>query len=77
VANEGRGPLSFPKSGRAEQGLGLGIGILGMREQAKQIRARFEITSGPDGTTVRVILPRFERITSNDDGTGLPATAKS
>ena len=76
---KGAVPSPFPKSGRAEQGLGLGIGILGMREGAKQIGAKFEITSGPDGTTVRVILPRLEKITC-DDGTvrvGLPAVAKS
>jgi signal transduction histidine kinase len=35
----------------------LGVGIAGMRERVKQLGGRLEITSGKQGTTVRVILP--------------------
>ena len=35
----------------------LGVGIAGMRERVKQLGGRLEITSGKQGTTVRVMLP--------------------
>jgi signal transduction histidine kinase len=35
----------------------LGVGIIGMRERVRQLAGRLEITSGPNGTTIRTILP--------------------
>ena len=34
-----------------------GVGIAGMRERARQLNGRLSITSGPEGTTLRVELP--------------------
>jgi len=34
----------------------IGVGIASMRERAKQLGGRFEVESGRQGTTVRVIL---------------------
>jgi two-component system NarL family sensor kinase len=36
----------------------LGVGILGMRERARQLGGRMEIVSSRRGTTVRVVIPR-------------------
>lgn len=56
ITDEGRGtPLSRGKRDRHHTGSG--IGILSMRERARQIGAEFEISSSPKGTTVRVTLP--------------------
>ena len=35
-----------------------GVGIMGMRERVKQLGGQMEIRSGPQGTTIRVILPQ-------------------
>ena len=37
--------------------VGLGVGILGMRERLRQLGGRLEVTSGTGGTLVRGILP--------------------
>jgi two-component system, NarL family, sensor histidine kinase UhpB len=57
IADEGRG---MPSDGgkRHRRRPESGIGILSMRERARQLGAEFEIASSPKGTTVRVTLPR-------------------
>ena len=39
---------------------GLGVGLVGMRERMRQLGGRLEITSGPQGTTIRACLPVAE-----------------
>lgn len=48
VADEGRGiePDHEP-----------GLGLLGMRERVAQLGGRLDIASGPQGTTVKAVLP--------------------
>lgn len=36
---------------------GLGVGIAGMQERMKQVGGKLEIDSGPNGTTIRAIVP--------------------
>jgi len=50
VADQGRG---IP----ADRGAGRGVGIPGMRGRVQQLGGQFEITSGSDGTRVKVTLP--------------------
>jgi signal transduction histidine kinase len=57
VQDWGRG---MPPDARVEQAVdraALGVGIAGMRERMKQLGGELEIRSGPQGTTVRALLP--------------------
>jgi signal transduction histidine kinase len=40
----------------------MGVGITGMRERVRELGGQFEITSTPEGTTVRAVLPIGEQI---------------
>jgi two-component system, NarL family, sensor kinase len=40
----------------------MGVGITGMRERVRELGGQFEISSTPDGTTVRAVLPIGEQI---------------
>ncbi len=55
VADAGKG---FPVTGagRIEAGQ-IGVGIAGMRERLRHLGGRLEISSGPEGTILRAVLP--------------------
>jgi len=58
VRDSGRG---FPQGLLAGGHTGperMGVGVMGMRERARQLGGSLEILSSGDGTTVRVVLPR-------------------
>ncbi len=59
VSDEGGGmlPLEGPTPERSMQG----AGVAEMRERAKNLGGRLEISSGPHGTTVRAMLPFIPR----------------
>jgi len=40
----------------------IGVGITGMRERVRELGGQFEISSTPEGTTVRAVLPIGEQI---------------
>ena len=40
----------------------MGVGITGMRERVRELGGQFEISSTPEGTTVRAVLPVGEQI---------------
>jgi signal transduction histidine kinase len=40
----------------------MGVGITGMRERVRELGGQFEISSTPEGTTVRAVLPIGEQI---------------
>ena len=42
-------------------GTGMGVGLTGMRERVRDLGGKFELTSGPEGTTVRVSVPTVRR----------------
>jgi len=42
-------------------GTGMGVGLTGMRERVRDLGGKFELTSGPEGTTVRVSVPTARR----------------
>jgi signal transduction histidine kinase len=52
-------PTKALRSG-IQSGGELGVGILGMRERAKQLGGQLEIVSSRRGTTVRVVIPNPE-----------------
>jgi len=43
-----------------QTGTQLGVGLMGMRERARQLGGRLEIDSSRRGTTVRIVIPHFE-----------------
>jgi len=49
--------LPEPLNGKAEGFARFGVGIMGMRERAEQLRGRLELTSSDDGTRLTVTLP--------------------
>lgn len=58
VTDEGTG--ATPRTDDAGPGgvIGFGVGIPGMRERAKQLGGRMELSIGSHGTTVTIVLPR-------------------
>jgi signal transduction histidine kinase len=40
----------------------MGVGITGMRERVRELGGQFEMSSTPEGTTVRAVLPIGEQI---------------
>ena len=56
LVDHGRG---FPTKSKAEMAPAgrIGVGIVGMRERARQLGGRLAITSDPGGTTLRLTLP--------------------
>jgi two-component system NarL family sensor kinase len=57
IADKGQGmPTKTLHSGDQNSGQ-LGVGIMGMRERARQLGGRLEIDSSRRGTTVRVVIP--------------------
>jgi two-component system, NarL family, sensor kinase len=59
VSDEGGGML--PVEGQTPGHSIQDGGIAGMRERAKNVGGRLEIASGPDGTTMRAVLPLIPR----------------
>jgi PAS domain S-box-containing protein len=60
IADKGQGmPAKALHSGTQNSGQ-LGVGIMGMRERARQLGGRLEIDSSGRGTTVRVVIPHRE-----------------
>jgi signal transduction histidine kinase len=60
ITDKGQGmPAKALHSGNQNSGQ-LGVGIMGMRERARQLGGRLEIDSSPRGTTVRVVIPHPE-----------------
>jgi PAS domain S-box-containing protein len=60
ITDKGQGmPTKALHSGNQNSGQ-LGVGIMGMRERARQLGGRLEIDSSPRGTTIRVVIPRPE-----------------
>lgn len=57
VRDRGRGIESEILERVRRRGVGLGVGINGMRERVVQLGGRFEIDSGTQGTTIRATLP--------------------
>jgi PAS domain S-box-containing protein len=55
IRDDGRGILGF--TSLDDQTFRTGVGIQGMRQRTRQLKGRFELVSGPGGTTVRVLLP--------------------
>jgi PAS domain S-box-containing protein len=48
-----------PAAGR-ERRAGIGVGIAGMKERARQLGGHLEVSGGPRGTTVRAVFPLAE-----------------
>jgi PAS domain S-box-containing protein len=62
ITDKGQGmPTKALHSGNQNSGQ-LGVGIMGMRERARQLGGRLEIDSSPRGTTIRVVIPRPEAL---------------
>jgi PAS domain S-box-containing protein len=57
VSDRGRGVISQNGSDPV-----MGVGITGMRERVRELGGQFEITSTPEGTIVRAVLPIGEQI---------------
>jgi signal transduction histidine kinase len=57
IIDRGRGMAMLPDTAESSP---LGVGIAGMRERVRQLGGDFTVDSGPQGTTVRVVLPRVE-----------------
>jgi len=55
VEDGGQG-ISHPSS-QAEEGPGLGVGVMGMRERIRQLGGAFSVESMPTGTLIRASLP--------------------
>jgi len=58
VKDAGKGIPAEQLEGMAGGGVGLGVGIAGMRERVRQLGGRLRIESGKNGTTVTASLPR-------------------
>ncbi len=57
ITDKGQGmPTKTLHSGNQNSGQ-LGVGIMGMRERARQLGGRLEIDSSRRGTTVQVVVP--------------------
>jgi len=56
IADRGRGLPAGLQLDTAEE-TRVGVGIAGMRQRVRQLGGRLKITSGPDGATVRAVLP--------------------
>ncbi len=54
IADQGHG---LPETLRGQETLGMGVGILGMRERLRQLGGSLEITSTNCGTTVTALVP--------------------
>jgi signal transduction histidine kinase len=59
IIDQGRGMAMLPDTADSSP---LGVGIAGMRERIRQLRGDLTIDSGPQGTTVRVVLPLVESV---------------
>jgi len=54
---EGAVVLQIKDKGKGIQDAASGVGLRSMQERAKELRGKVEISSGPEGTTVRATLP--------------------
>ena len=66
IADRGRGLPAGLQLDTAEE-TRVGVGIAGMRQRVRQLGGRLKITSGPDGATVRAVLP-FRAKDAGSDG---------
>lgn len=66
IADRGRGLPAGLQLDTAEE-TRVGVGIAGMRQRMRQLGGQLKITSGPEGTTVRAVLP-FRAKDAGSDG---------
>ena len=67
IADRGRGLPVGLQLDTAEE-TRVGVGIAGMRQRMRQLGGRLKITSRPEGTTVRAVLPFRAKDTGSDGG---------
>jgi PAS domain S-box-containing protein len=57
IKDQGKGIPPHLLESNADPLATLGVGIRGMRERVRQLKGRLEISSSPEGTTVRATIP--------------------
>ena len=59
----------------SHRGEATGIGLTSMRERATAIGGTFDVTTGPEGTRVQVVIPAGRPLAPSDDSTGPPTSS--